>query len=232
MTPERTVEDYIKAVYKLQRTGARVTTSALAAELRLADASITDMIKKLSRKGYLRYVPYQGVDLTEQGRRTALKIVRRHRLWEMYLVRFLKFSWDKVHDEAERLEHAVSADFESKLVQKLGRGGLCPHGNLMTPEDAASRKKRGLTLLSTAETGKPYMVRSIYERDRRLLEFLESRGIRPGAWLRLLERNYDQTLTVANQVGSFPLGAAAAERVWVEKQKTPATPRKSALTQV
>lgn len=225
-------EDYLKAILEAESEGLTVISATLAHWLSVSAPAVTMALRRLKRDGLVRVHSDGQVLLTEAGRGIARRTTVRHHLIERMLHEVFGMEWYKVHDEAERLEHAVSADFESKLVQKLGRGGLCPHGNLMTPEDAASRKKRGLTLLSTAETGKQYMVRSIYERDRRLLEFLESRGIRPGAWLRLLERNYDQTLTVANQVGSFPLGAAAAERVWVEKQKTPATPRKSALTQV
>ena len=104
--------------------------------------------------------------------------------------------WYKVHDEAERLEHAVSPDFEARLLAKLGPGGACPHGNLSERESPRSRRRRGLQLLSEAQTGKHYLISGIYERDRQLLEFLEARGIRPGVRLDLLERNYDQTVSV------------------------------------
>jgi DtxR family Mn-dependent transcriptional regulator len=123
--------------------------------------------------------------------------------------------WYKVHDEAERLEHAVSPDFEAKLLAKLGRGGACPHGNLSELESPVSRRRRGLLLLSRAEAGKNYQVSGIYERDRHLLEFLEQRGIRPGAHLHVSGRNYDQTLTLATDAGTVALGGSAAERVWI-----------------
>jgi len=121
----------------------------------------------------------------------------------------------KVHDEAERLEHAVSPNFETKLLAKLGRGGACPHGNLSELESPASRRRRGLLLLADAEAGKNYAVSGIYERDRHLLEFLEQRGIRPGARLHVSGRNYDQTLTLATDAGTVALGRSAAEKVWV-----------------
>ena len=122
-------EDYIKAIYKLERASQRVTTSALAAELHLADASITDMVKKLSDKGLLHYEPYQGVGLTAKGKRMAVKIVRRHRLWEMFLVKFLGFSWDQIHDEAERLEHVTSDELERRIDKALGYPTVDPHGD-------------------------------------------------------------------------------------------------------
>jgi DtxR family Mn-dependent transcriptional regulator len=127
--------------------------------------------------------------------------------------------WYKVHDEAERLEHAVSPDFEAKLLARLGRGGACPHGNLSELESPASRRRRGLVLLAQAEAGKSYVVSGIYERDRRLLEFLEARGIRPGARVRVADRNYDQTLTLATDAGTVGLGRAATERVWVTAEQ-------------
>ncbi len=123
--------------------------------------------------------------------------------------------WYKVHDEAERLEHAVSPDFEAKLLTKLGRGGACPHGNLSELESPESRRRRGLLLLAHAEEEKDYLVSGIYERDRRLLEFLEHRGIRPGSKVHVAGRNYDQTLTLTTDAGTVALGSSAAEKVWV-----------------
>ena len=115
--------------------------------------------------------------------------------------------WYKVHDEAERLEHAVSPDFEAKLLARLGRDGACPHGNLSEMESPVSRRRRNLLLLSEAEAGKRYRVSGIYERDRNLLEFLEARGIRPGADLALAERNYDKTLSLRTSAGHMVIGA-------------------------
>ena len=123
--------------------------------------------------------------------------------------------WWKVHDEAERLEHAVSPDFEAKLLAKLGSAGACPHGNLSEMESSASRRHRGLVLLADAELDANYTVSGIYERDRGLLEFLEHRGIRPGAKLKIMERNYDQTVTVQTEERKVSLGPAASERVWL-----------------
>jgi len=127
--------------------------------------------------------------------------------------------WWKVHDEAERIEHAVSPDFEAKLLAKLGSAGACPHGNLSEVESSSSRRRRGLVLLADADVNQAYAVSGIYERDRQLLEFLESRGIRPGAKLHLLERNYDQTLTLSTSAGKVSVGPAASGRVWVTKSK-------------
>ena len=128
--------------------------------------------------------------------------------------------WWKVHDEAERLEHAVSPDFEAKLLAKLGSAGACPHGNLSEMESSASRRRRGLVLLADAALETNYTVSGIYERDRGLLEFLEHRGIRPGAKLKVQERNYDQTLTIATPQGTISLGPAASEKVWLTASRS------------
>jgi DtxR family transcriptional regulator, Mn-dependent transcriptional regulator len=124
--------------------------------------------------------------------------------------------WYKVHDEAERLEHAVSADFEAKLREKLGSEGVCPHGNHATPDNPAARRKRGWKLLSEAEPGRRYVITSVYERDRELLEFLEQRGLRPNGRVQIVAKNYDETLSVATDRGKASIGRPVADKVWVK----------------
>jgi DtxR family Mn-dependent transcriptional regulator len=157
------------------------------------------------------------IQLTAEGRKIARQLVTRHHLIERMLHEVFGMTWYKVHDEAERLEHAVSADFEALLLHKLGRGGSCPHGNAATPEHPKIKRKRGLLPLSEALTATRYDVRSIYERDRKLLEFLDKKGIRPGTALKVRARNYDGTLSLAIQGKAVELGGPAAERIWVAK---------------
>ena len=215
-------EDYLKAILEAESEGQEVISATLAHWLSVSAPAVTMALRRLKRDGLVRVQTDGKVQLTSHGREIARRTMVRHHLIERMLHEIFGMEWYKVHEEAERLEHAVSADFEEKLVKKLGRGGVCPHGNLTTPESAATRRKRGLVPLGSAEAGKSYVVRSVYERDHRLLEFLDGRGIRPGAHVRLLERNYDQTLTVGTDAGSFPLGGAAADKVWVEKEKSSA----------
>ena len=113
----QSTEDYIKSIYKLKKKGKAVATSALAKHLNIGDGSVTDMVKKLSERKLILYTPYQGVELTAAGRKLALKMMRRHRLWEMVLVQFFGYTWDEVHDEAERLEHVTSDELERRLDQ-------------------------------------------------------------------------------------------------------------------
>ena len=172
-------------------------------------------LRRLKKDGLVRVESKGEVRLTNEGRKIARKLILRHHLIERMLSEMFGMEWWKVHDEAERLEHAVSPDFEAKLLAKLGDAGACPHGNLSEMESSASRRRRGLVLLADAELENTYAVSGIYERDRGLLEFLEHRGIRPGARLRVLERNYDQTLTLSTPAGTVSLGPAASERVWL-----------------
>jgi DtxR family Mn-dependent transcriptional regulator len=125
--------------------------------------------------------------------------------------------WYEIHEEAERLEHAVSPAFEKKLVEKLGDNDICPHGNSLTLRSPADRRKKGQRLLSEAESGPGYRIVSVYERDRKLLDFFEGEGIRPGTRLAVQSRNYDGTVSIVVEKRTIRLGAPAVEKLWVQK---------------
>jgi DtxR family Mn-dependent transcriptional regulator len=208
-------EDYLKAILEAESEGETVISATLAHWLRVSPPAVTMALRRLKKDGFVRVQADGNVRLTAAGRKIARRLTQRHHLIERMLSEIFGMEWYKVHDEAERLEHAVSPDFEAKLLARLGRGGACPHGNLSEMESPASRRERGLQLLSEAEPGKNYVVAGIYERDRKLLEFLETRAIRPGAKLRVAGKNYDQTLSLSTDAGNVSLGGTAAERVWV-----------------
>jgi DtxR family Mn-dependent transcriptional regulator len=208
-------EDYLKAILEAESEGRSVISATLAHWLSVSPPAVTMALRRLKKDALVR-VDHDGrVRLTAAGRQIAGRTAIRHHLIERMLAEVFGMEWYKVHDEAERLEHAVSADFEAKLARKLGRGGICPHGNLVTPERPASRRRRGLQLLAEGHPGRSYTVTSVYERDRGLLEFLEERGIRPGVRLKILARNYDQTMSVRTASGRVSLGGPVAEKVWV-----------------
>jgi DtxR family Mn-dependent transcriptional regulator len=209
-------EDYLKAILEAESEGESVISATLAHWLAVSPPAVTMALRRLKKDGLVRVQADGHVALTPAGRKIARKLTLRHHLIERMLSEMFGMEWYKVHDEAERLEHAVSTDFEAKLLGRLGRAGACPHGNLSEMESPASRRRRGLLLLAHAEAGKHYVVSGIYERDRHLLEFLEQRGVRPGARLLVSGRNYDQTLTLATDAGTVSLGRSAAERVWVK----------------
>ncbi len=212
-------EDYLKSILEAETEGETVISARLAQMLKVSPPAVTMALRRLKKDGLVSVEPRGEVRLTAEGRNIARKLTLRHHLIERMLSEMFGMEWWKVHDEAERLEHAVSPDFEAKLLSKLGSAGACPHGNLSEVESSASRHKRGLVLLAHAELHTNYAVSGIYERDRGLLEFLEHRGIRPGAKLKILERNYDQTVTVTTAHGTVSLGPAASERVWLTRAR-------------
>lgn len=212
-------EDYLKAVLEAESEGESVISATLAHWLSVSPPAVTMALRRLRKDGLVRVHSDGEVRLTAAGRKIARKLTLRHHLIERMLSEMFGMEWYKVHDEAERLEHAVSPDFEAKLLAKLGRGGACPHGNLSELESPQSRRRRGLVLLADAEPGKTYRVSGIYERDRRLLEFLETRGVRPQARVQVTGRNYDETLTLNTEAGTISLGSAAAQRVWLSTRE-------------
>jgi DtxR family transcriptional regulator, Mn-dependent transcriptional regulator len=209
-------EDYLKAVLEAEAEGQTVIAATLKNWLSVSAPAVSMALRRLRKDGLVRVQSDGHIRLTAAGRQIAERTAFRHHLIERMLSEVFGMEWYKVHDEAERLEHAVSPDFESRLASKLGRGGRCPHGNLMSPEDSASRRRRGLELLARVAPGHGYRVDSIYERDRTLMEFLNQRGIRPGATVKVLARNCDETMMLRTTAGKVSLGAPAAARVWVE----------------
>lgn len=220
-------EDYLKAILEAESEGETVISATLAHWLSVSPPAVTMALRRLKKDSLVRVQNGGEVSLTAAGRKIARRLTLRHHLIERMLAEMFGMEWYKVHDEAERLEHAVSPDFEAKLAAKLGRGGTCPHGNRTTPERPATRRKRGLVLLSEAEAGGSYVVSGMYERDRKLLEFLDERAVRPGAKVRVLDRNYDQTITLVTEDGKMSLGSAACERVWVTPEPGNKRPAKA-----
>ncbi len=212
-------EDYLKAVLEAESEGQTVISSTLAHWLSVSPPAVTMALKRLKRDGYVEVKSDGIVRLTPKGKETAYRTARRHHLIERMLSEMFGMDWYRVHDEAERLEHAVSPAFEAKLIQKLGEKGTCPHGNAVLPESPAQRTKRGLLPLYDALEDVPYVVASLFERDPRLLVFLHRCGIGPNAQVKVIARNYDQTVTVETPSGTTTLGRPAAEKVWVKRRK-------------
>ncbi len=208
-------EDYLKAILEAEAEGENVISATLAHWLSVSAPAVTMALRRLKRDGLVAVRSDGRVELTRAGREVARRTVVRHHLIERMLHEVFGMEWYRVHDEAERLEHAVSADFEARLTARIGAGGVCPHGNPMIPETPQARHRRGQRLLAEGEEGKSYAVASVYERDAKLQEFLEHRGIRPGARVRVISRSYDQTLTLETGAGRVTIGALAADKVWL-----------------
>ncbi len=210
-------EDYLKAVAEAEAEGNTVISATLAHWLAVTRPAVAAALKRLKKDGMVTVKGDGRIQLTAQGRQVAEQIIFRHHLIERMLSEIFGMPWYAIHEEAERLEHAVSPAFEKKLVEKLGNKDICPHGNSLSLRSPAARRKKGQCLLSEAEEGLQYRVASVYERDRKLLDFFEGEGIRPGARLAVQARNYDGTVTLSVEKRTIRLGAPAAERVWMEK---------------
>ena len=192
----RSVEDYLKAIYQLSPEGRPASTSEIAHLLALSPPSVTGMVKRLSEHGLLEHVPYRGVQLTDEGRRAALRMVRRHRLIEAYLVEFLGYSWDTVHEEAERLEHAVSDTMVERMATALGNPVVDPHGDPIPTVDG-SIPEPACTALSDVPVGETVEIHRVHESQPERLRYIASLGLRPGVRVRVLDRQpFDDLVTI------------------------------------
>jgi DtxR family transcriptional regulator, Mn-dependent transcriptional regulator len=210
-------EDYLKAILEAESEGHTVIAATLAHWLEVSPPAVSMALRRLKRDGYVEVRGDGVVRLTQKGHAAAYRTALRHHLVERMLSEMFGMPWYEVHDEAERLEHAVSPGFEALLARKLGERGTCPHGNAVLPESDEKRQKRGVKRLADVAAGAAYVVTSLYERDPRLLKFLHQTGIEPGGAVRVVERNYDQTLAIETPAGRFTIGPAAAERVRVKR---------------
>jgi DtxR family Mn-dependent transcriptional regulator len=196
----RSVEDYLKAIYQLSPEGRPASTSEIANLLALSAPSVTGMVKRLSEHGLLEHIPYKGVQLTEEGRRAALRMVRRHRLIEAYLVEFLGYSWDTVHEEAERLEHAVSDTMIERMAGALGNPAVDPHGDPIPTADGEVQELACIAL-SDVPIGETVEISRVHESQPERLRYIASLGLRPGVHVTVVNRQpIDDLVTI--KVGS------------------------------
>jgi DtxR family Mn-dependent transcriptional regulator len=230
--PDLTVEaeDYLKAIYELERGDAPAGTNALAERLGIAAASVSGMLQRLARLGLVKTERYRGTRLSDPGRAVALQLIRRHRIIESYLVSRLGFEWDDVHDEAERLEHAASPELIERMAKVLGNPTADPHGApIPTPEGRVDERR--FASIAGLEPGAGAIVVRMSDRDPKLLRYLAGRGIRPGARIRVETREpFDGPIVLTVGRERQTLAPGAAEKVWVEPDRTrrPARRRPSA----
>jgi DtxR family Mn-dependent transcriptional regulator len=215
--PSEAIEDYAKAIYALARRGdGAATTNGLADRLGVTPASVSAMLKKLADRGLAEHQPYRGVQLTPDGERVALEVMRHHRLLELYLVEHLDVPWDRVHEEAEALEHVLSEDLEARIAAKLGNPTHDPHGDPIPDADLVidEGRTRSLTDLRVGDRGR--FVR-ISDADPQMLRYLDGRGIALGDELEVLERQpFDGPLTVRLGSRSHVLGGGLARAMRIE----------------
>jgi DtxR family Mn-dependent transcriptional regulator len=232
MTPARTpkplmagltapVEDYLKAIYELEQSGEPAETNAIARLLDIAPASVSGMVRRLADQGLITHERYRGARLTTSGRKAALKTLRRHRVIEAYLTSALGYSWDRVHDEAERLEHAASDELIDRMAAAIGEPATDPHGAPI-PTREGTLHERTVVPLSSLDVGTSARVERVGDRDPQRLRYLAELGIVPGAAIQVIAhapfngpiavRVATEERTIGHELASQILVASRASR--------------------
>jgi DtxR family Mn-dependent transcriptional regulator len=208
-------EDYLKAIYYSGGVNGRATTKAIAEQLGIASASVTEMLARLSKEDLIYYEPYKGSQLTAKGLQACIGVIRNHELWEVFLVRYLNYNWSEAHEDAELLEHATPARLTERLDNFLGYPDFCPHGAAIPrPEQASTERK--LSPLLSQPIGKTVIVRQVLE-EKELLDYLERLGMKIDSRVTILSYGeYDGPLELILDNRQIQISRKAAERIWVE----------------
>ena len=214
------VEDYLKAIYELERVGDPASTNDIAVRLAISPASVSGMVRRLADQGLITHEPYRGVRLTGSGRRAALRTLRRHRILECYLTEVLGYPWDGVHEEAERLEHAASEELIERMAAALGDPVQDPHGAPIPTRDGTVEEAMLRSLADVAQ-GERLRVRRVEDEEAERLRYLAELGIRPGALVRILDKApFEGPITLwvddAGGGATRAIGVGLARQVFVE----------------
>jgi DtxR family Mn-dependent transcriptional regulator len=215
------VEDYLKAIYELELVGTPASTNDIADRLAISPASVSGMVRRLADQGLITHEPYRGVRLTGDGRRAALRTLRRHRILECYLTEMLGYPWDRVHAEAERLEHAASEELVELMASALGDPVQDPHGAPIPTRDGRV-EEAALQTLAEAAAGEQVRVRRVHDKEPERLRYLAELGIRPGSLVRILDKApFEGPITVwVEDTGggaTRAVGVGLAAQVFVER---------------
>tara|TARA_R110002049_G_scaffold67423_7_gene175143 strand:+ start:1143 stop:1799 length:657 start_codon:yes stop_codon:yes gene_type:complete len=213
-----TEENYIKAIYHLSSNGEKtVNTNAIASAMQTKASSVTDMIKKLSEKNYADYKKYQGVTLTDDGKRVAVNIIRKHRLWEVFLVEKLNFSWDEVHEVAEHLEHIKSDKLIDELDAFLEFPTYDPHGDPI-PDKEGNFKHIEKIVLAKAEVGSTYKCVGVDDTSSRFLKYLDSNHIALGTIITVKHKEpFDNSIKIALEHSEIVVSQSVAKNLYLKK---------------
>ena len=211
-------ENYLKAIYHLELDAEKgISTNAIAKKLETKASSVTDMIKKLSDKEVVIYKKYQGVKLTELGKKIAANVVRKHRLWEVFLVEKLNFSWDEVHDVAEQLEHIKSPKLINQLDALLGFPTHDPHGDPI-PDKDGNLKTIDKSLLSTLQKNESGVCVGVDDSSSEFLQFLDKKGITLGKQIKVLEKeDFDDSLSILIDDKKLSISNKIANNLYIQK---------------
>ncbi len=211
----QSVEDYLKAIYILETEGESASTNNIADALSVSSASVTNMLKKLAKLKLINHKSYRGAELTKAGEKIALEIIRHHRLLELYLKEVMGYSWDEVHEEAEKLEHHISEQFEDKIAELLNDPTHDPHGDPIPSKDGVVPKMASLAI-TDAKENQPYLIGRVKDQDPELLRYLEKNGIIPGVKLTVLEKTpFDGPVKIKLEDKETTIGNSVAKDVFL-----------------
>ncbi|MBI3404843.1 MAG: metal-dependent transcriptional regulator [Acidobacteria bacterium] len=208
-------EDYLKSIWEIIQDEQMPIAARLAKELSVTPPAVTMALRRMTRDGFLQVGKEGRIRLTTKGRTVAEELALRHRLAEKLLTDVIGLEWSKVHIEAERLEHAISPEVEKLLLKMFGEGSSCPHGVPLFG-GLAKLRKNGVTLMSDAQPGDSLEIVRVYEKDPKFLEFIAGIQLRPGARVKVLHREYDETMTLSVGGKKIYLGKPATVRLWVK----------------
>lgn len=209
-------EDYLKAIWEMLEEDQTPISARLAEELHVTPPAVTAALKRMARDGHVRVERSGRINLTQKGRKRAEHLALRHQLAEVLLTDVIGLSWSKAHDEAERLEHAISPEVEALLLKRFGSKKSCPHGVPMRG-GVAKLRKQGAVLLADLRTKDAAEIVCVYEKDAEFLKFLEGLRLRPSTTVKVLNREYDETMTLRAGGKMLHLGKPATSRIWVRR---------------
>ncbi len=211
------VENYLKAIYRLSGSERRlVTTNAIAEQLKTKACSVTDMVKKVAAKKVLEYIPYQGGRLTDDGEQLAIHTIRKHRLWEVFLLEKLQFTWDQVHDIAEQMEHIDSPELVNRLDDFLGNPKRDPHGDLIPDREGCMPENKDLKVSDLSQNQEAVVV-GIQDSSHEFLKMMETKGLQIGSHIQLNSKNeWDKSVSIVFEKRSIELSLHAANAIYVE----------------
>ncbi len=209
-------EDYLKAIWEMLEEEQTPISARLAEELNVTPPAVTAALKRMTRDGFLRVQRSGRIDLTRKGRQVAERLALRHQLAEMLLTEVIGLSWARAHDEAERMEHAISEEVEALLLKRFADRTACPHG-LPLRGGYARLRKQGAVPLADLEAGEKAEIVCVHEKDGKFLAFMDGLQLRPATRIEVRKREYDETMTLRAAGRTIHLGKPATSRIWVRR---------------
>lgn len=214
-------ENYLKVIYNHNYSfGENASTVKLAQELAVSNAAISDMAKKLSQEGLISYKKYKGMELTGEGEKIALNVIRRHRLWELFLIKVLDLPWSQVHDQAEKLEHHTSEFLIDKIDEYLDYPEFDPHGHPIPRKNGSLPKSPKLMVLADAEVGSEYEIIQVDDRDNKLIDYLSKIGLVLNTKFEVISKlEFDKSLTVKFGSQTVSISQKISESIFVKSKE-------------